>query len=405
MTTQATARRSHLASPTTAVVLSALALGLVVAGFPLTHLVHQSMQTELGQAVVSAVFVLVGLLVAWRQPSHPMGWMLIGVALLFVLQGDASSYAVLDYRMHHGTLPLGAVAIVLQPSWAPAIVLLGLTVLLFPDGRLPSRRLRWVLWPYLALGALWVVGALVITAKVIIEHRIRVDSSGNLIVLNNSTQTFQWWNIAQNVFFVVLLLSWSTWLVFQIMSFRRSTGERHEQLKWLMGGAGFCVITAPLLIVGSGSSTFDKVLDPIALLGLVALPVSIGVGILKYRLYEIDRVISRTLSYTTVTGLVIGVYVGVVTLVTKVLGFHTPVAVAASTLAAVALFNPLRVRVQRLVDRRFNRARFDAEATVATFATRLREAVDLDTVRAELLEVVNRAVEPAHASVWIMRRE
>ena len=202
------------------------------------------MQTELGQAVVSAVFVLVGLLVAWRQPSHPMGWMLIGVALLFVLQGDASSYAVLDYRMHHGTLPLGAVAIVLQPSWAPAIVLLGLTVLLFPDGRLPSRRLRWVLWPYLALGALWVVGALVITAKVIIEHRIRVDSSGNLIVLNNSTQTFQWWNIAQNVFFVVLLLSWSTWLVFQIMSFRRSTGERHEQLKWLMGGAGFCVITA-----------------------------------------------------------------------------------------------------------------------------------------------------------------
>ena len=139
--------------------------------------------------------------------------------------------------------------------------------------------------------------------------------------------------------------------------------------------------------------------------GIVALPVSIGVAILKYRLYEIDRFISRTLSYAIVTGLVVGVYVGVVTLVTKGLGFSSPIAVAASTLAAVALFNPLRVRIQRVVDRRFNRARYDADATVAAFTGRLRDAVDLETVRRELLEVVNRAVEPAHASVWIRRRE
>jgi hypothetical protein len=139
--------------------------------------------------------------------------------------------------------------------------------------------------------------------------------------------------------------------------------------------------------------------------GIVALPITIGVGILKYRLYDIDRLISRTLSYAVVTGLVVGVYVGFVTLVTKVLGFSSPVAVAASTLAAVALFNPLRVRVQRVVDRRFNRARYDAEATVASFTARLRDAIDLETVRTELLEVVNRSVEPAHASVWIIRRE
>ena len=118
-----------------------------------------------------------------------------------------------------------------------------------------------------------------------------------------------------------------------------------------------------------------------------------------------DRLISRTLSYAIVTGLVVGVYVGVVTLVTRVLGFSSPVAVAASTLAAVALFNPLRVRFQRVVDRRFNRAHYDAEATVSAFTARLRDAVDLETVRTELLEVVNRAVEPAHASVWIRRRE
>jgi hypothetical protein len=111
------------------------------------------------------------------------------------------------------------------------------------------------------------------------------------------------------------------------------------------------------------------------------------------------------LSYALVTGLVVGVYVGIITLVTKVLGFSSPIAVAASTLAAVALFSPLRLRVQRVVDRRFNRARYDSEATVATFVARLRDAVDLETVRTELLEVVNRAVEPAHASVWLRRRE
>src|SRR4029077_1387596 len=136
-------------------------------------------------------------------------------------------------------------------------------------------------------------------------------------------------------------------------------------------------------------------------LGLAALPISIGVGILKYRLYEIDRLISRTLSYLILTSLLVGVFVGIVVLATDVLPFSSPVAVAASTLAAAALFNPLRLRVQRLVDRRFNRARYDAEAIVAAFTMRLRDAVDLDTVRGELLRAVNGAVQPAHASVWI----
>jgi hypothetical protein len=395
-----------LASPTTAVVLSALVVALIVADFPLAHLVHKSTESGLGEAVVALAFGLVGLLVAWRQPSHPMGWLLLGVALFLLLDVDASNYSVLDYRMHHGTLPLGAVAVLLQPSWAPAVALLGLTILLFPDGRLPSRHWKWVLWPYLVLGGLWVVGALVIAARVIIEHRVHIDSSGNLTVLNNTTSAYEWWNITQNAFFLVLVLSWLSWLVLQVVSFRRSTGERHEQLKWLMGGAGVCVVSLPLLFATqNSSSTFVKVLSGVALLGLAGLPVSIGVGILKYRLYEIDRFVSRTLSYAIVSGVVVGVYVGLITLVTRVLGFSSPVAVAASTLAAVALFNPLRHRVQRVVDRRFNRARYDAEATVAAFTARLRDAVDLETVRTELLEIVNRAVEPAHASVWIRRRD
>jgi hypothetical protein len=139
----------------------------------------------------------------------------------------------------------------------------------------------------------------------------------------------------------------------------------------------------------------------VTLLGVAALPVSIGAGIMRYRLYEIDRLISRTLSYTIVTGTLVGVFVGLVLLTTRVLPFSSPVGVAASTLAAAALFNPLRRRVQRLVDRRFNRARYDAEATVASFSARLRDAVQVDVVRDDLLGVVAHALEPAHLSLWI----
>ena len=131
----------------------------------------------------------------------------------------------------------------------------------------------------------------------------------------------------------------------------------------------------------------------------------IGVGILKYRLYEIDRLISRTLAYAIVTGLLVGVYVGLVLLATHVLPFSTPVAVAGSTLAAAALFNPLRRRVQRAVDRRFNRSRYDADAAVAAFPARLKDAVDLDTARAELADAVQRSLEPAHVWVWIRQPE
>ena len=128
------------------------------------------------------------------------------------------------------------------------------------------------------------------------------------------------------------------------------------------------------------------------------------VGILKYRLYDIDRIISRTLAYAIVTGVLVGVYAGLVLLATQVLRVHGTVAVAASTLAAAALFAPVRRRVQRAVDRRFNRARYDADEAVAAFAARLKDAVDLDSVRDDLTGVVQNALEPAHISVWVSRR-
>jgi hypothetical protein len=136
------------------------------------------------------------------------------------------------------------------------------------------------------------------------------------------------------------------------------------------------------------------------LAGILLLPVSIGFGILKFRLYDIDRIISRTLAYAIVTGLLIGVYAGLVLLATEVFRFHSSVAVAVSTLVAAALFNPVRRRVQHGVDRRFNRARYDADETVAEFAARLQDAVDLGTVHSDLLSTVDRALEPAHVTVW-----
>jgi len=139
----------------------------------------------------------------------------------------------------------------------------------------------------------------------------------------------------------------------------------------------------------------------VAAVGIAALPVGIGVGILKYRLYEIDRIISRTISYGIVTGLLVSVFVGLVVLTTRVLPFSSPLGVAASTLAAATLFNPLRKRVQRLVDRRFNRARYNAQRTLEAFGTRLRDHVDLETLSVELRSVVCETMQPASVLLWL----
>ena len=155
----------------------------------------------------------------------------------------------------------------------------------------------------------------------------------------------------------------------------------------------------------SNGPTLWGVLNTLAWMGVAALPIAIGVAILKYRLYEIDRIISRTLAYAIVTGLLVGVYAGLVLLATQVLRFHGTVAVAASTLAAAALFSPLRRRVQHAVDRRFNRARYNADRTVAAFAARLNDAVDLDAIRDDLAGVASQALEPVHVSVWISQRD
>jgi hypothetical protein len=206
------------------------------------------------------------------------------------------------------------------------------------------------------------------------------------------------------VFFPVLGACLLASVAGQAVSYRRSSGERRLQMKWLLGGSAIAAAGALAGVPFSDSP--DRTLQVIGGIGIVAvlaLPLSMGVAILKYRLYDIDRILSRTVAYAIITGLLLGIYAGLVLLATQVLRFSSPVAVAASTLTAAALFAPLRRRVQRAVDRRFNRARYDADAAVTAFTGRLQDAVDLDSVRAELLRSVAAALEPAHVSVWLER--
>ncbi len=394
MTTEVVERRFRLASPTTAVIVGVLVLLAAVASLVADGFSHQLTFTNDGTTVIiCGIYAVVGVVVAGRQPRNPVGWLLLMGMFLFILTGVAGTYMELRYRLGYSHLPLAPVAVVLQSLWVPGIALFPLVFLFFPDGRLPSRRWRWVFWAYIALIVSVTTVSLAQAIGAIVHHDIHVNSSGSLVTPGHKTSP-----TAAVAFLVIasIALMWVSFIVQKVLSWHQSTGERRQQLKWLACGAAITLV-AGILAAMLGSSAWSSYL----FVGITALPISIGVGILKYRLYEIDRLISRTLSYAIVTGLVIGVYVGVITLVTRVLGFSSPVAVAASTLAAVALFNPLRVRVQRTVDRRFNRAHYDAETTIASFTARLRDAVDLETVRSELLEVVNRAVEPAHASVWI----
>ena len=400
MTGQAAVGRFRPASHAAALVLGGLVLALLVAQVPLSDMAHSPNLSGAASAAGVLTLAGVGLVVAWRQPRNLMGWILLGGAVFLGLNNDASLYTVLVYRLGH-QLPLGAVAVLLQPSWAPGIVAFGLAILLFPEGQVPSRRWRWVLAVYLVVGASWMAGTVVFSVGAIIAHHVQVDSGGNLLVLAHPTGGAAWWGVVQNLFFLVLGVSWLASLGSQVLTYRRSAGERRQQLKWLMSGAAIAIVCGFLTLSQSGSHGFLLAVTQVATVGIAALPVSIGVAILKYRLFDIDRIISRTLAYAVVTGLLVGVYAGAVLLATRVLSVHSQVAVAASTLAAVALFNPLRRRVQRAVDRRFNRARYDADRTVAAFAARLKDAVDLDAVRADLAGVVHQALEPAHVSVWI----
>jgi hypothetical protein len=339
---------------------------------------------EFGFIPVALAFAVVGALVAARTRNR-LGWLFLAAAAISAVTVAANAYAA---RPATAVLP-GAAWV----GWA-FTVLLGVTgslfflsLLLFPDGRPPSRRWWFVVW----------VAAVGGVAEMVTSAVSDVNFSSNFPTLTDPVTVVaplkEAYNLETSVQVFILLAG----AVSLVARFRRSGPVERQQLKWFMYTAA---VVAPVIFVVS-----NLVANPLPAFEIFfpLIPAAVGVAILRYRLYDIDRIISRTLAYAIVTALLAGVYAGPVLLSTQVLGLHTPVAVAVATLAAAALFNPLRRRVQRMVDRRFNRARYDAEVTVAAFAARLKDSVDLDAVRDDLAGVVTRALEPAHVSVWISR--
>ena len=200
---------------------------------------------------------------------------------------------MLDYRIHKGHLFFGPLAVLVQPWWAPAIVCMVLALLLFPDARLPLGRWQWILWPFLGVAGVWVVGAFGIAVHEIANHTVQITTSGDLSELNHPTGAATWWGVVQNVFFPVVLASGLGSLAKQIISYRGSTGERRQQLKWLLAGGATFVVGGFVSFTGStGHSPVQQVIDVLGTLGLAALPVFVGIAIVKYRLFEIDRLIS-----------------------------------------------------------------------------------------------------------------
>jgi hypothetical protein len=409
VTTRAPARSRVASRAATALAVSTVLLA--AASVPLYVLTRQNwLVNGGGNIAVTVIFTAVGVTVVRRQPGNPIGWiLLIAPAGSQLLPADASSYALLVYRQGH-RLPLSALAVLLQYSWAVVAPLLLLIILLFPDGRLPSPRWRPVLWSYLWLVACLAACLYAATSTALAGHHVRIDSGGGLQAIDSPYGGYAWLAVFEPLMALVLAGFWVSFVAAQALSWRHSSGERRQQLKWLMSGAAVLAasqaIFQPILNFDPDlPSGAQLVLNILLALGAAALPASVAMAILRYRLYDIDRIISRTLAYAIVTGLLVGIYAGLVLLATQVLTIKSPVAVAGSTLAAAALFNPLRRRIQRAVDRRFNRARYDADKTVAAFAARLNDAVDLDSVRDNLAGVVHQALEPAHTSVWISPRD
>jgi hypothetical protein len=387
---------------------SATVLGVLAVALNIAALVLIASADETAPQVVRFIALLptvaVGTLVAARRPGNPLGWLMLGCGVMFSLQAGAVAYSILDYRLRHGTLPLGRLAIALQAAWAGGLVLTAGCLWLFPDGHLPRGRWRPVGGALFALGLLFGAVMFVPFAIAAAAPVVRVDASGTPFTIDHPAGSELPWVVVVNIGFFALLISWVVWLAVQVPKYRRSSGERRLQLKWLYGGAAVFIVCLGIGVLQSGNTGVAGVVGAVLAAGVAALPVGLGIGILKFRLYEIDRIISRTLAYAIVTGLLVGVYAGMVLLATQVLRLHSTVAVAAATLVAAALFNPLRKRVQHAVDRRFNRARYDAEATVATFAGRLRESVDLASIQNELAAAVDQAFEPTHISVWLADR-
>jgi hypothetical protein len=348
-----------------------------------------------GGAAQALVFPLgyatIGLVLTLRRPANPIGWLYAASGLVWALVIPFEPWLNQLLRDHQ-PLPLVAQLAVVasQLIWAPAIAL-GITLpfLLLPDGRLQSRRWRLVVTAAVVGVALFVVGGSLFPGQ-ISNGPVEIDNPFGLAGVAGRVATVV--NISGLVLYAVSL---PAALVCVVLRFRASRGVERQQLRWVAAGAAVAVLVLLPLPGGQWLPSFMTVV------GLLCMPVSVAVAVLRYRLWDLDRLVSRTVTYALITGLLVLPYLLILPAATRLAAGSGSLAVAAATLAAAAMFQPLRRRVQDLVDRRFNRRRYDAARTIEAFAARLREQVELDALSAELLAVVDQTVAPTRASLWL----
>jgi hypothetical protein len=356
------------------------------------------------------VYVGVGLLLVLRLPRQPVGWLLLGAGTFLQLSTAAGAYSRAAFVHAPGTLPLGEAALLMAYAWMPALGCVFLAVMLFPTGRPASRR--WYLPVALvALVTVWlIVGALFAerelpvplsftggpgAAPFTVRNPIAVD--GPLAIVLGYAYS------SSPLTFVLFLTSMAAVLA----RFRTAAGVERQQLKWFAYASSITMLFFVASSVTPFSSYVGGLGTLVAAVALDLIPISVAIAILRYRLYDIDRLINRTVVYAVTTA-AIGVtfFGGVVVLpaLLRPLISSSEIAVAVSTLVCFGLFQPLRSRVQNAVDRRFDRSRYDTARTLDAFGVRLRDEVALDAVRADLLDAVRETVQPTHASLWLRER-
>src|SRR5215211_4113417 len=343
-------------------------------------------------AVLSATTV--GAVLASRRPRHPVGWLLLGFALSLTASGVISSYVTYGLLARPGALPAAATVARYYPATgAAALALLSLVLLLTPTGSLPSARWRW--WAVITAATPVALVLVVPVAPGRLDPQLLMGSSpfsdralGGVL------------RLATQVALVVTAVAVAVAAGSLVVRFRRAQGVERQQLRWVALAATLMVLAVPI-VLASVALESPILVNWAPAVWVVVLPVAVGAAILRYRLYDLDRIISRTLAYGLLTLLLGGGYAAVVLGLGQLLGRESPLVVAAATLAVAAVFQPARRRVQAVVDQRFNRRRHDVARIIEAFGVRLRNEVDLDALHTELLAVVDQTMQPTQVSLWL----
>jgi hypothetical protein len=358
----------------------------------------------IGQGVAALSFVTVGAILVSRLPRNAIGWLLAAGGLCLALDSGSSGLADLGLTVHPGSVP-GAIwfAWLYEWLWSPAIAAVLALVLVYPTGRLLSAR-----WQPAGIAVALLTVLLSIASAVGPWPTGQYPVPNPLAIATGSGVAADLLGVGSAVLIVVVAVLTTASL---ILRYRRSRGVERAQLKWF---AFVAAISMPAFIVGTtlfGDDGLAIVVSNVALiiafLGIALLPVAIGIAVLRYRLYDIDRLISRTLVYGVLAAMLAAAYVGSVLLLSSLLAPLTSensLAVAGSTLLVAALFAPVRRRIQSVVDRRFDRARYDGARELADLSQRLRSEVDLEGVKAEVVATIGRTLAPTSASIWLRTR-